>query len=40
MVSFVFPESYSEIMIHNDLSSPNPSFSFFVKNIEEFYDEC
>ena len=36
MIGFTFKESDSEIVIHNDSSLPNPSFSFLVKNVEEF----
>jgi predicted enzyme related to lactoylglutathione lyase len=39
MIGFVFPESDSEIVIHNDSSMPNPSFSFLVKNVQLFCDE-
>lgn len=36
MVGLVFPESDSEIVIHNDPNIPNPSFSFLVANVEGF----
>jgi len=36
MIGFAFQESDSEIVIHNDSSLPNPSFSFLVENVEEF----
>jgi catechol 2,3-dioxygenase-like lactoylglutathione lyase family enzyme len=36
MIGFVFKESDSEIVIHNDSSLPNPSFSFLVNDVEEF----
>jgi len=39
MIGFVFAESDSEIVIHDDVSIPNPSFSFRVENVEEFCDE-
>lgn len=39
MIGFVFQESDSEIVIHNDLSMPNPSFSFLVDNVEKFCTE-
>jgi predicted enzyme related to lactoylglutathione lyase len=39
MIGFVFRESDSEIVIHNDPSMPNPSFSFLVNNVEKFCDE-
>ena len=39
MLGFVFPESDSEIVIHNDSSIPNPSFSFLVKDVQKFCDE-
>jgi lactoylglutathione lyase len=39
MIGFVFAGSDSEIVIHNDMSIHNPSFSFLVENVEEFCDE-
>jgi len=39
MIGFSFQESDSEIVIHNDSTLPNPSFSFLVKNVERFCDE-
>ena len=39
MIDFVFPEGDSEIVIHNDSTMPNPSFSFLVKNVEQFCGE-
>jgi predicted enzyme related to lactoylglutathione lyase len=39
MIGFVFKESDSEIVIHNDSTMTNPSFSFLVENVEEFCDE-
>jgi len=36
MVGLVFPESDSEIVIHNDASMPNPSFNFLVADVEAF----
>lgn len=39
MIGFVFPESNSEIVVHNDSSLPNPSFNFLVKNVQAFCDE-
>jgi len=39
MIGFVFPEGDSEIVIHNNSSLPNPSFSFLVKNVQTFCDE-
>ncbi len=39
MIGFVFQESNSEIVIHNDSSLPNPSFSFLVRNVKAFRDE-
>jgi len=38
MVGFIFPESDSEIVIHSDPDLPNPSFSFLVRNVEQFCD--
>jgi len=39
MIGLVFQESDSEIVIHNDSSMPNPSFSLLVRNVEKFCDE-
>ncbi|MDH5448546.1 MAG: VOC family protein [Candidatus Bathyarchaeota archaeon] len=39
MIGFLFPESDSEIVIHNDPDLPNPSFSFMVRNVEKFCDK-
>ena len=39
MIGFVFQGSDSEIVIHNDSSIPNPSFSFSVKDVQKFCDE-
>ena len=39
MIGFVFRESNSEIVIHNDSSLPNPSFSFSVRNVKAFCNE-
>ena len=39
MIGFLFKDSDSEIVIHNDSSLPNPSFSFLVENVKEFCDE-
>jgi len=36
MIGFVFKKSDSEIVIHNDPTLPNPSFSFLVESVEEF----
>jgi len=36
MVGFTFPESDSEIVIHNDANMPDPPFSFLVANVEAF----
>lgn len=36
MAGLVFPKSDSEIVIHNDASMPNPSFSFLVDKVEGF----
>jgi hypothetical protein len=36
MIGFVFTEGNSEILIHNDSSLPNPSFSFLVKMFRYF----
>ena len=36
MIGFIFPQSDSEIVIHNINTLPNPSFSFLVKNVLEF----
>lgn len=36
MIGFVFEQSDSEIVIHNDDSLPNPDFSFLVENVEDF----
>ena len=38
MIGFTFKKGSSEIVIHSDPSLPNPSFSFLVKNVEEFCD--
>ena len=39
MIGFVFPESDSEVVIHDDSSMPNPSFSFLVKDVHKFCEE-
>ena len=39
MIGFVFKDSDSEIVIHNDSTMTNPCFSFLVRNVEEFCDE-
>ena len=39
MIGFIFPQSESEIVIHNDSTIPNPEFSFLVENVEEFCNE-
>jgi len=39
MIGFIFPKSDSEVVLHNDSSIPNPSFSFLVENVEKFCDE-
>ncbi len=39
MISFLFPEGDSEMVIHNDPDLPNPSFSFMVRDVDEFCDE-
>ena len=39
MIGFVFRESDSEIVVHNDSSIHNPSFSFLVWNVEAFCKE-
>lgn len=39
MIGFIFQESNSEIVIHNDSSIPNPWFSFLVKDVQKFCDE-
>jgi len=39
MIGLVFKESDSEIVIHNDSTMTNPSFSFLVENVKEFCDE-
>ena len=39
MIGFVFQESDSEIVIHNDVTLPNPSFSFLVSDVETFCNE-
>ena len=39
MIGFVFPQSDSEIVIHNDSTLPNPDFSFLVENVENFCGE-
>lgn len=36
MIGFVFDESDSEIVLHNDPNFPNPDFSFLVENVEDF----
>ncbi len=36
MIGFVFPEGDSEIVVHDDSSLPNPSFSFLVKMFKYF----
>lgn len=36
-IGFVFEESDSEIVLHNDSSIPNPDFSFLVDSVEDFY---
>jgi len=36
MVGLVFPESDSEIVIHNDANMPSPSYSFPVADVEGF----
>ena len=39
MIGFIFSESDSEIVIHNNSNMLNPSFSFLVKNVQMFCDE-
>ena len=39
MIGFVFPESDSEVVIHDDSSMSNPSFSFLVKDVQKFCEE-
>lgn len=39
MIGFVFKESNSEIVIHNDSTRTKQSFCFSVENVEKFYDE-
>ena len=39
MIGFVFPQSDSEIVIHNHPEFPNPDFSFLVENVEKFCKE-
>jgi len=36
MIGFIFDQSDSEIVLHNDDSLPNPDFSFLVENVEDF----
>lgn len=38
MIGFVFVESNSEIVIHNDSTRVKPSFCFLVEDVEEFCD--
>ena len=39
MIGFLFHESDSEIVIHNNPDLPNPAFSFMVRDVEKFCDE-
>lgn len=39
MIGFVFPQSESEIVNHNNSTIPNPEFSFLVDNVEDFCKE-
>lgn len=39
MIGFILAGSVSEIVIHDDSSIPNPSFSFLVEDVEVFCDE-
>ena len=39
MIGFVFPQSDSEIVIHNDNDLPNPDFSFLVEDVEAVCNE-
>lgn len=39
MIGFIFAESDSEIVIHNNPEIPNPDFSFLVDNVETFVQE-
>ena len=36
MVGLLLPENNSELVIHTDPTLQNPSYSFSVKNVEEF----
>jgi predicted enzyme related to lactoylglutathione lyase len=38
-MGFVFPESGSEIVIHNDPGIPNPDFSFLVDDVVAFCED-
>lgn len=39
MIGFLPSENNSEIVIHNDRSLPNPSFSFSVEDVVQFCQE-
>ena len=39
MIGFVFPQSESEIVIHNDSTIPTAEISFLVEKVEEFCQE-
>ncbi len=39
MIGFTFPESDSEIVIHDDKSLPNPGFTFLVDDVAAFCNE-
>lgn len=39
MIGFLFPENNSEIVIHSDETIPNPSYRFFVENVQDFCKE-
>lgn len=39
MVGLIFPDSDSEIVLHQDPSIKNPDFSFLVNNVTEFCEE-
>lgn len=39
MIGFMFSESESEIVIHNDFKLPNPFFSFLVEDVAQFCEK-